>query len=55
MVTLVELKEKHEEEKKRYRQNMDRMMKIVENFRSELDKARRDLKKFKQNKQVKVT
>ena len=55
MVTLVELKEKHEVEKKRYRQNMDRMMKIVENFRSELDKARRDLKKFKQNKQVKVT
>ena len=55
MVTLVDLKEKHEVEKKRYKQNMERMMKIVENYKSELDKARRDLKNFKKNKQVKVT
>ena len=55
MVTLVDLKEMHEVEKKRYKQNMERMLKIVENYKSELDKARRDLKNFKENKQVKVT
>ena len=55
IVTLVDLKEMHEVEKKRYKQNMERMLKIVENYKLELDKARRDLKKFKENKQVKVT
>ena len=54
-VTLLDLKEKHETEWKRYQQNMERMKKIVENYKSELDKARKDLKKFKENKQVKVT
>ena len=34
---------------------MERMKKIVENYKSELDKARKDLKKLKENKQVKVT
>ena len=47
------MKEKHEVEKKKYKQNMERMTKIVHSYKSELDKARKDLKDTK--KQVKVT
>ena len=49
------MNENHEAEKKKYKQNMERMTKIVENYKLELDKARKDLKKCKENKQVKVT
>ena len=51
--TLVEMKEKYEAEKQKnkaledvkikYKQNMERMTKIVGDYKSELDKARKEL------------
>ena len=49
--TLVNLNEKYEADKDKYKQNMERMTKIVEGYKLELDKARKDLKDAK----VKVT
>ena len=43
-------KEKHEAEKKKYKQNMERMTKIVGDYKSELDKARKELKDAKGKK-----
>ena len=62
--TLVEMKEKYEAEKQKnkaledvkikHKQNMERMTKIVGDYKSELDKARKELKDAK-GKKVKVT
>ena len=45
--TLVDLKEKYEADKAKYKQNMERMTKIVHSYKSELDKTRKDLKDTK--------
>ena len=58
--TLVEMKEKYEAEKQKnkaledfqikHKQNMERMTKIVGDYKSEMDKARKELKDAKGNK-----
>ena len=52
--TLVEMKEKYEaaleDIKIKHKQNMERMTKIVGDYKSELDKARKDLKDAKGKK-----
>ena len=58
--TLVEMKEKYEAEKKKneameevkikHKQNMERMAKIVGDYKNELDKARKELKDAKGKK-----
>ena len=39
-----------EDEKMKYKQNMDRMKKIVVDYKTDLDKARKDLKEAKGKK-----